>query len=180
MLGWTANAVGSKATTSKVSSWFDSSAAVTGPGRMPVAKFGTDTTPWSSSEVVDDGTVNSGASLTGRMMIEKVALGPMLSLGNGPGRPLSTKLTMITAVPFWFGAVTKVKSPVGEMLGWVLKSPVLELNVTLNVSVWDASSIAVAGPGRTLVANPTTRVGETPVIDSLSSRIETRVVGIVY
>ena len=124
--------------------------------------------------------MNSGASLTGRTTIENVALGPILSFGNGPVRPLSTKLTMTMAVPFWFGAVTKVNSPVDEMRGWVLNSPVLELNVTLKVSVCDASSIAVAGPGRTLVAKPTMRVGVTPVTDSLSSRTETSVVGMVY
>ena len=84
------------------------------------------------------------------------------------------------AVPFWFGAVTKVNSPVDEIRGCVLNNPVLELNVTLKVTVCDASSIAVAGPGRTLLAKPTLRVGVTPVTDSLSSTIGSSGAEMVY
>ena len=84
---------------------------------MPVANPGSEITPWSSFTVVEDGMVNSGASLTALNVIVNVAVLPKLLLGGGPARPLSLSLTTTTAEPLRSGAVLNESLPVPSMVG---------------------------------------------------------------
>ena len=135
MVGWRRNSAGLSLLVWKVGDWRNSSA---GPRLSAVIQPGMICSGASSSTTGSGPLLNVGGSLTGRMVRLKLC-GALRSAPPLSVPPLSTSVTVTSAVPLASGAGVKVSVPAESRAGGAAKR---ERSSTLTVkeSAWPASS----------------------------------------